>query len=187
MKSSETRNVAQAIIACRRNGGVSDGERDGLRSNGDQPGASRSHHLQTTQRGSPGSPADRGHGNLEDLLVERGYLTRQQLRNRKRQKVRGSVRLSDSLDLVRMGLITYGQLNECHRLARTAPQPTSVVELSNLRATSPKNSSRLYRRRARKSPAVASPRPGICFARASSTSKRSTNVTRSCVNRLESR
>ena len=72
-----------------------------------------------------------GGGNLEDLLVERGYLTRQQLAIRKQrlQSRKPAARLADSLDLVKQGLVSFRQLNECHREARASKGERNVVDL----------------------------------------------------------
>jgi len=71
-----------------------------------------------------------GGGDVEALLVEKGYVTADQLSLRRRRSAGGKPRLklARSLDLVKAGLITFRQLNECHQLARTAGK--TVVDLA---------------------------------------------------------
>ncbi|MDF1662588.1 MAG: hypothetical protein P1V97_12505, partial [Planctomycetota bacterium] len=91
-------------------------------------------------------------GSLEDLLVQKGYLTKTQLRNRKRRQSRtrpGAPRLADALNLVKVGLVTFRQLNECQRLARESNGEKTTIEVLKEKsyitdeqlATLPKNSS----------------------------------------------
>ena len=71
---------------------------------------------------------------FDDVLVSKGYLSKEQLAVRRRaprREKKKQLRLGDSLDLVKCGLLTFKQLNECHREARsqsvgwrpTAPEP----------------------------------------------------------------
>ncbi|MBI3724703.1 protein kinase [bacterium] len=71
-------------------------------------------------------------GSFEDLLVSKGYLSKEQLAGRRRapkRPKRKQLRLTDSLDLVKCGLLTFKQLNECHREARATRGEKTVVDV----------------------------------------------------------
>src|SRR5437763_126488 len=71
-------------------------------------------------------------GSLPDALVEKGYLKQEQLAGRRfgaRSERRPRLRLGDSLDLVKGGLLTFKQLNECHREARASAGEKNVVDV----------------------------------------------------------
>ncbi|MCW8139436.1 MAG: serine/threonine protein kinase, partial [Planctomycetota bacterium] len=71
-----------------------------------------------------------GGGDLEALLVEKGYVTREQLQGRRRRGAtpRRRLKLAHSLDLVKAGLLTFKQLNECHQVARGSGGKQTVLE-----------------------------------------------------------
>ncbi|MCO5170357.1 MAG: hypothetical protein M9894_28810 [Planctomycetes bacterium] len=71
-----------------------------------------------------------GGGDLEALLVEKGYVTREQLQGRRRRGAapRRRLKLTHSLDLVKAGLLTFKQLNECHQAARGSGGKQTVLE-----------------------------------------------------------
>src|SRR4051812_43474954 len=69
-------------------------------------------------------------GSFEDVLVSRGYVKKEQLAGRRpRAAKRKTLRLAYSLDLVKTGLLTFKQLNECHREARASKGQKTVVDV----------------------------------------------------------
>src|SRR5437870_1299629 len=70
-------------------------------------------------------------GAFEDVLVSRGYLKKEQLEGklRRRGPKRKTLKLTYSLDLVKAGLLTFKQLNECHREARGSKGSKTVVDV----------------------------------------------------------
>ncbi|MEZ6185539.1 MAG: bifunctional serine/threonine-protein kinase/formylglycine-generating enzyme family protein [Planctomycetota bacterium] len=69
-------------------------------------------------------------GNLDDLLVQKGYATREQLEGRNARPARKALKLARSLDLVKAGLLTFKQLNQCHRDARRDDDGRTILDLA---------------------------------------------------------
>ncbi len=71
-----------------------------------------------------------GGGDIEALLVEKGYVTPEQLKARRRRGAtrRRRLKLAHSLDLVKAGLLTFKQLNECHQAARASGGEQTVLD-----------------------------------------------------------
>jgi serine/threonine protein kinase/formylglycine-generating enzyme required for sulfatase activity/FtsZ-binding cell division protein ZapB len=68
---------------------------------------------------------------LHTLLVEKGYVTQEQLAGRARPRsTRRRLKLTHSLDLVKAGLLSFKQLNECHREARASKGEKTVLDVA---------------------------------------------------------
>ncbi|MGE4139987.1 MAG: hypothetical protein AB7N76_05020, partial [Planctomycetota bacterium] len=70
---------------------------------------------------------------LHSALVERGYLTEEQLQGRRgtrRRSPKKRLKLTYSLDLVKAGLLSFKQLNECHREARESKGEKNVLDVA---------------------------------------------------------
>ncbi len=71
-------------------------------------------------------------GDLEQLIVQRGWATHEQLKGRLRPKApaRPRLKLSRSLDLVKAGLLSFKQLNACHQEARTSKGDKTILDIA---------------------------------------------------------
>jgi serine/threonine protein kinase/formylglycine-generating enzyme required for sulfatase activity len=70
-------------------------------------------------------------GSIDDVLVSKGLVSKEQLARRRaptRPKKAG-LKVGYSLDLVKSGLLTFKQLNECHREARGSKGQKTVVDV----------------------------------------------------------
>lgn len=67
---------------------------------------------------------------LDSLLVEKGYVTAEQLQGRRKRETRVALKLTYSLDLVKAGLLSFKQLNECHREARESKGEKTVLDVA---------------------------------------------------------
>src|SRR4051794_7625832 len=63
-----------------------------------------------------------GQKSVDDVLVERGWVKPEQLARKKRtpRAKKKTLRLTYSMDMVKCGLLTFKQLNECHIAARAS-------------------------------------------------------------------
>jgi hypothetical protein len=71
-------------------------------------------------------------GSFEDMLVSKGYVSKDELARRVRRRAapkKKTLRLTYSLDLVKLGMLTFKQLNECHREARASKGEKTVVDV----------------------------------------------------------
>ena len=69
-------------------------------------------------------------GSIDDALVSKGLVSREQLAKRRAPRTgKPALKIGYSLDLVKSGLLTFKQLNECHREARSTRGAKTVVDV----------------------------------------------------------
>ncbi|MBL4846478.1 MAG: hypothetical protein JKY65_13200 [Planctomycetes bacterium] len=72
-----------------------------------------------------------GGGDLRSALLDGGYVTEEQLAGRRRRpNTRKRLKLTYSLDLVKAGLLTFKQLNLCHREARESKGKRTILDIA---------------------------------------------------------
>jgi serine/threonine protein kinase/formylglycine-generating enzyme required for sulfatase activity len=69
-------------------------------------------------------------GSIDDALVSKGLVSREQIAKRRAPRTgKPALKIGYSLDLVKSGLLTFKQLNECHREARSSRGTKTVVDV----------------------------------------------------------